>query len=166
MNNTFRIGSRFQKIKYLCAVANSLVVFVFYFIYRWLLQDMFPTLVDLPLALLFLFIGLVIVRVTLWAADRYANSIVYHVTDAGLMVVRNGMEKMIPWSDFCGVRLCSAAFSGPFPVEFRVGKEVMVLNQYVDGLYALTEQIFQHIRDYVTISPELEKRAKDMRGVY
>ncbi len=42
----------------------------------------------------------------------------------------------------------------------------MMLNQNLDGLCELTSVIFERIRPYTVLDPELVKRAKDMGGVY
>lgn len=166
MGNTFRIGRRFRKIKYLCVAANALVVFTFYFIYRYLFQSSFPEFVDAPLALIFLLIGLAVVRVTLWFADKYAQSISYQVTAEGLVITQGRAVRTILWTDFRGARLRTVQFQGPFPVEFQTGEETILLNQYVDELYVLTDEVFQHIRGHAAIAPELEEQARAMRGVY
>lgn len=44
--------------------------------------------------------------------------------------------------------------------------ESLVLNQYIDELYALTDEIFQRAPVGADISPELRKQAQAMRGVY
>ncbi len=166
MDGTFRIGRRFRKIKYLCAAANVFVVFVFYFIYRQLLLEAFPNLAGAPLALAFLGIGLAVAKCTVYIADKYARAISYQVTEEGLRVVQGRSVRTLPWAGFQGARLRTVFFQGPFPVEFQVDGESLVLNQYIDELYALTDEIFQRAPVGADISPELRKQAQAMRGVY
>lgn len=166
MNHTFRIGQRFLKIKYLCVIANTLVVVVFYFIYRYLLEDVFRDFVDAPLVIIFLMIGLVVAKLTLWIANKYASSVAYQVTEGGLVVVRGQLEHLLPWSDFTAARLRPYHLRGVFPVEFQVGKKVLILNQYTDELCRLTGLILSHIRDHAEIDPVVEQQSRDLLGVY
>ena len=53
MQNTFKIGRRLSKYKYLGVAVNSSIVFAFYFIYRYLFEASFPNFVGLPLFLIF-----------------------------------------------------------------------------------------------------------------
>ena len=164
MNSTFQIGRRFLKIKYLCVITNVLVVAVFYFIYRYLLEETFPSFVNTPLAVIFLLIGLAAARITLWAADKFAVS--YRVTGEGLVMVRGRAEQLLLWSGFTSAKLRPYSFQGVFPVEFQVGNRVLVLNQYIDGLCRLTGLILDHIRDHAEIDPVVEQRARDLLDVY
>lgn len=166
MNSTFQIGRRFLKIKYLCVTVNLLVVAAFYFIYRYLLEDAFPEFVTAPLAIIFFAIGLVTARVTLWAAEKYASGISYRVTQDSLVLVQGRLEQSLPWRDFTSAKLRPYTFQGVFPVEFQVGKKVLILNQYVDGLCRLTGLILEHIRDHAEIDPVVEQRAQDLLDVY
>ena len=79
MGATYKIGRRFRKLKYICVVANCLVVGVFYFVYRYLLEGAFPEFAKIPLALIFCALMAAAARITIWAADRYASAISYTV---------------------------------------------------------------------------------------
>lgn len=166
MGATYKIGRRFRKLKYICVVANCLVVGVFYFVYRYLLEGAFPEFAKIPLALIFCALMFAAARITIWAADRYASAISYTVREDGLLYRVRDRERLYPWKDFTGVRLQGAYFQGVFPVEFQVGGEKMVLNQHVDGIYELTGEVFRRIGDHVEIDPGLVKQANEMEGVY
>lgn len=166
MDHTFRIGRRFQKIKYLCVIVNLLVTATFYFIYRYLLEASFPDFVNAPLALIFLLIGFAVAKVTLWAAEKYAAGISYRVTEKGLVVVQGRLEQLLPWNRFTAARLQVYQFQGVFPVEFQVEGKTLILNQYIDGLCRLTGLILEQIRDHAEIDPAAERRSQDLLDVY
>lgn len=166
MGNTFKIGRRFQKIKYFAVVMNCLVVCVFYFIYRFLLEEAFPKFVEAPLVMIFIALIFCVGKITIWAADRYAGLITYTITENGLLYRVGTRERLYPWEKFTAVRLRASYLQGMFPVEFQVGNETLMINQYVDGVYRLTGEIFRQIQAYVNVDQTLIKQAKDMEGVY
>lgn len=166
MKDTFYIGRRFSKIKYLCVLVNSLVVLSFYFIYHYLLEGFFPEFVGGPLVLIFIGIGFAVARVTLWAANKYSSSVSYRLLEDGLLETLGKTQHLYRWKDFRSVRLRHYQFQSCFPVEFQIGERTLVLNQYIEGLCQLTSQIFVRISDYVDIDPALERQAADLTGVY
>lgn len=166
MQDTYKIGRRFRKLKYICVVVNSLIVGVFYFVYRYLLEGVFPEFAQVPLALIFCALIVCVARITMWAADKYAAAITYTVKKDGLLYRVKDRERFYPWKDFSSVRLQGAYFQGVFPVEFQVGGEKLVLNQHIDGIYRLTGEIFHRIGDHVAVDPALVKQAEEMEGVY
>lgn len=166
MDRTFLIGKRFLKLKYLCVIVNAFVVAAFYFIYRYLLEDAFPDLVNAPLAVVFLAVGAVVVKITLWVAEKYASGISYRVTEDGLIVVRGRLEELLPWDSFTAAKLQSYQFQGVFPVEFHLGKRHLILDQYIDELCRLTGLILDRIRDHAEIDPAVEQRVKDLMDIY
>lgn len=166
MNETFRIGRRFLKIKYLCVIVNSFVVATFYFIYRYLLETSFPNFVKTPLALIFLAIGILTVKITLWATDKYASGISYHVTAEGLTVTQGHSVQTYSWGSFTNAKLRTYKFQGIFPVEFQVAGKILVLNQYTEELCRLTGLILDHIQDYAEIDPTARQKSQDLLDVY
>ena len=166
MEKRYRIGARFRKIKYFSMAVNVSVVFVFYFIYRYVFSGVFPGFVGAPLALVFLLLAVLVARVTLDVADRYASGVEYRVTEAGLYARAGRKEQTYAWEDFSSAKLQEFQFRGVFPVEFQVRGKPMMLNQYVDGVCELTAEIFEQIAPHTQLDPELVKRAEDMRGVY
>lgn len=166
MEKRYRIGRRFRKLKYLSVAVNGSIVFVFYFIYRFVFGEAFPDFVGAPLALVFLLLGVLAARVTVFVADRYASGVEYRVTEAGLYERAGRREELYKWEDFSGAKLQEFQFRGVLPVEFQIAGRPMMLNQYVDGLSELTAEIFARIAPYAPLDPELVKRAEDLRGVY
>ena len=166
MGKTYRIGRRYRKMQYASVVVNCLIVFAFYFIYRFLLEGLFPRFVGAPLALTFLLLGVLVAHLTLRYTDRYAASVRYALTDEGLIYECGKRRQLYRWEDFSGATLQEYQFRGVFPVEFQVGGQPMMLNQSVDGLCELTCGIFEQIAPYARLDPKLVKRAEDMRGVY
>lgn len=166
MGKTYRIGRRFRKLQYASVVVNCLIVFGFYFIYRYVYEDVAPQLVGAPLALLFLLLAVVISRLTLSLSDKYAASVRYTPTDEGLHIVQGKKERLYRWEEFSGARLEEFRFRGVFPVVFQVGGKSMMLEQNLDELCELTCRVFERIKPYARIDEELIKRAEDMSGVY
>ena len=166
MNKTYRIGRRFRKMQYASVVVNCLVVFAFYFIYRFIFEEVFPQFVGGPMALVFLFLGVVVSRLTLYFSGKYAAGVRYTVTAEGLAAVQGKKEHLYRWEDFSGAKLEEFRFRGVFPVVFQIAGKAIMLNQYVDDLCGLTCEIFEKIAPYAALAPDLAKRAEDMRGVY
>lgn len=166
MNKTYRIGRRFRKMQYASVAVNCLVVFAFYFIYRFIFEGLFPRFVGAPMALVFLLLGVIVARLTLRFSDRYAAGVRYTLTEEGLAAVQGKKERLYRWEDFSGAKLEEFRFRGVFPVEFQIAGRPVMLNQYIDGVCELTAEIFEQIAPYAQLDPELIKRAEDMRGVY
>lgn len=166
MTKVYRIGPRFNKIKYLSVAVNCAIVFMFYFIYRYVFGERLGAAAGWPLALAFLLFGFLVAFLTLRIAGRYAAGISYSVTDRGLIWRMGKKEQIIAWSSFTGAKLRSISFSGVHPVDFTVDGKNMMLNQYIQDLCLLTGQIFDRIEDHVEIDPALRKRTRDLTGVY
>lgn len=166
MEKTYRIARRFRKLQYVSVAVNCLIVFGFYFIYRFIFEGISPQLVGAPLALLFALLGVITARLTLRWSDRYAASVRYVLTEDGLRAVRGKREQFYRWEEFSGAKLEEFRFRGVFPVAFQIAGKPMMLNQNVDELCDLTCEIFDRIAPYARLDPELVKRARDMRGVY
>lgn len=166
MEKTYRIGRRFRKLKVISAVVNCLIVFGFYFIYRFLFEDLSPQFVGAPLALLFVLLGAVVARLTLNMWDKYAAGVRCALTEDGLRVTQGKTEQLYRWEAFSGAKMREFRFSGVFPVEFQIAGKPVMLNQYLDGLCELTCEIFERIAPYARLDPELIQRAENLRGVY
>ena len=166
MGKTYRIGRRLRKLKYVSAIVNCLIVFGFYFIYRFVFEDISPQLVGAPLALLFVLLGAVTARLTLSAWDKYAASVHCTVTEKGLRVTQGKREQFYRWEEFSGAKMQEFRFHGAFPVTFQIAGESVMLNQSLDDLCGLTCEIFERIAPYAQLDPELIQRAEDLRGVY
>jgi len=166
MMETFRIGQRFLKIKYLCVIVNSFVVVVFYFIYHYLLGKFSPDFVNAPLALIFLVIGLLVAKITLWFADKYASGIFYQVMPEGLVITQGHSIQTYTWDSFTAAKFRPYRFREVFPVEFQADGKTLILNQYIEGLCQLTGLILDQIQDYAEIDPIVRQRSKDLLDVY
>lgn len=166
MEKTYRVGRRFRKLQYVSVAVNCLIVFGFYFIYRFIFESLSPRLVGAPLALLFVLFGVIAARLTLSVSDKYAAGVRYTPTEEGLRAVQGKKELFYRWEDFSGARLEEFRFRGVFPVVFQIAGKPVMLNQHVDGLCDLTCEIFKRVAPYARLDPELIKRAEDMRGVY
>jgi len=166
MHKTYTIGRRYRKLQYASAAVNCVIVFGFYFIYRFIFAEVAPGLVGAPLALLFLLLAAVVARLTLAFTDRYAKSVRYTVTAEGLLHRQGKRERLYRWADFTGATLEEYRFRGVFPVEFALGAKTLTLNQNLDGLCELTAEVLERIRPYAQPDAALVKRAQDMRGVY
>lgn len=166
MGKTYRVGRRFRKLQYVSAVVNCLIVFGFYFIYRFIFEDIAPQLAGAPLALLFVLLGVVTARLTLSAWNKYAASVRCVLTEDGLRVTQGKREQFYRWEEFSGAKMQEFRFHGAFPVVFQVAGNSIMLNQQLDDLCGLTREIFERIAPYARLDPELIKRAEDLRGVY
>ena len=166
MEKTYRIGRRFRKLKYFSAIVNCLIVFGFYFIYRFLFEGIAPQLAGAPLALLFVLLGAVTARLTLSAWDKYAASVRCVLTEDGLRVIQGRTEQLYRWEEFSGAKMQEFRFHGAFPVVFQAAGRSMMLNQHLDDLCGLTCEIFERIAPYAKLDPRLIQRAEDLRGVY
>ncbi len=166
MQSTFTIGRRLSKYKYLSAAVNTFIIFTFYFIYRYLFGASFPQFTGTPLALIFVILGLVVAKITLWAFGKYAAAVSYQLTQSGLLVRNGSVERLYRWEDFRSAQLRDGSFQNVFPVEFQVGNESLMLNQHLDGLCCLTYEIFLRIQDHTSLDPQLVQNAKNMIDVY
>lgn len=166
MKETYIIGARLKKFKYLSIAVNTALIFTFYFIYRFLFAPSFPDLVGTPLALLFLLLTLLTAALTVKAFDRYASSVSYQLTPEGLLEIRAKSTRLYLWQDFSGVSFRDGSFQNVFPVEFQVGQSTLMLNQHLDGLCRLTYEIFLRIQDHVPLPADLVEKTRQMIDVY
>ncbi|MBQ7247681.1 MAG: hypothetical protein IJS22_06295 [Lachnospiraceae bacterium] len=166
MKKEYTVGPRFSKIKYLSVAVNSAIVFMFYFIYRYVFGARLGSFAGWPMVLVFLGLGFVIAFATVRIADRYAAGIGYTVTGEGLVCRTGRKEELLRWEDFSSAVLRELRFTGVHPVEFEVAGRKIMLNQYINDLCGLTQKVFDHIEDHVAIDPALKKRTEDLKGVY
>jgi len=163
MNKVFLVGNRFAKMRNLSVVANCLVVFVFYFIYRYLLETSYPNFVGVPLVLIFLLICAGIVKLTLVITGKMRDNICYELTADSLVIGKGKTERRYKWTAFKSAELDDTKLRDILPAYFMVGEERLTLNQYVDEIYELAYQMIRRIESHATIDPELRKRADCMR---
>lgn len=169
METTFRAGKRLTAMKVLALVVNCAVVFVFYFIYRYLLGDAVPALSGAPLAVLFLGLGALVAAATLWVARKYADTVCYQVGQDALVVGCGAQARRYPWPDFTAAALDQNGayrLGTVLPLSFQVGGETLTLNQYVGNIYGLADAIFQRIEPYAEIPEELKRQVCAMKGAF
>ena len=168
MKHVYTAGRRLSVVKTLSAVVNGAVVFVFYFIYRFLFAESAPQFVGWPLALTFVIFGVLVVLVTLKLWERYGDAIQYKVTADALLVGKGEKTKKYPWSKFSRIEMRNDTafhFEAVFPAIFHMKEETLVINHYVGDSYGLAGEIVEHIQDHVTIPPELRRLITSMRGL-
>lgn len=166
MNRKFKPGKRLMKMKNLAIIACLLIVFVFYFIYRYLFQASFPQFVGLPMAILFVLFGVLVYKAVTWFYNKYAEGTYYIVTDDALVVGMGKTEKKYSWNKFKKARLNMNALRSVCPVVFQIGEEELKVNQYVEDIYELVSRILQRIEPYAEIEEELKQRTQAMKGIY
>lgn len=79
MKKVFVAGRRFDKMKNVCVLANSVVVFSFYFIYRYLFEPSYPDFVGAPLVAIFLLIEAVVIVLTNKVGAKIKAKIRYEI---------------------------------------------------------------------------------------
>lgn len=162
MKRVFLAGRRFDKMKNLCILANSVVVFSFYFIYRYLLETLYPATVGAPLIAIFILIEVVVVYLTNFFAQKLKVRIRYEIKPEYLQVSIGKTERKYPWANFTEAKFNPYRMRDIFAVTFVVAGTELPLNQYVDNIYELVYQILEHT-DMKKIDPEVINRARDLR---
>ena len=166
MNRKFKPGKRLMKMKNLAIVACLIVVFVFYFIYRYLFEATFPQFVGLPMVILFILFGALVYKGVTYFYKKYADGTYYIVTDDALVVGVGKSEKKYAWNRFKKAGLSLNAVRAVCPVVFQIGDEELKLNQYVEDIYELVGRILSRIEPYAEIEEELKQRTQTMKGIY
>ena len=166
MNRKFQPGKRLMRMKNFTILACWVVVFVFYFIYDYLFRDMFPQLMGLPLAILFILFGLVVYKAVNFVYNKYAEGTYYIITNDALVVGHGKREVKYSSKQFQKATINQNSLHGVCPVVFHVGKEELRLNQYVEDIYELVDRILKRIEPYAQIDQELKARTDAMKGVY
>ena len=163
MNKVFVAGNRFDKMRNLCVFANLVVVFVFYFIYRYLFEAQFPGFVGTPMVILFVLFGAATVKATLWVGDKLKASIRYEIAKDCLIVSSGKTQRRYPWANFTSVNYEKFRMRDIMPVSFTIAGENLMLNQYVDDIYDLTYYIIKNLDPSVPVDEEITKRVNMMR---
>lgn len=162
MGRKYQMGRRFRKMKYVCVIAELLVIYVFHFLY----QMLFPGWNQFALGVGFAAAAVVIAwgsfRLLSWCGDH----IWYQITDEGLQVSRGSTVKLYPWSDFTAAGVDGLNILSRLPVWFQLedGRR-LTLEQYIEGMGSLTLDIIAHIEDHAEVSEELIERLKTAQAV-
>lgn len=168
MKTEFGVGKRFGFVRGLALAINSFLVFGFYFIYRYLFEDVMPGFVGLPLAAIFLAVEFGVVKFTLWAMEKYRQSIGYRITQDCLIYGSGKTEQRYYWKDFTGADLNAVGsyrFGTVLPIRFFMGEKTVELNQYTADIYNLAGQILDRISPYAEVSQELKQQMRAMSGI-
>ena len=155
-----------MRMKNFTVLACWVVIFVFYFIYDYLFRNIFPQLMGLPLAILFILFGLVVYKAVTYVYNKYAEGTYYVVTEEALVAGHGKQEVKYPWKKFQKATLNQNSLRGVCPVAFQVGSEELKLNQYVEDIYELVDRILKHIAPYAQIDEALKTRTETMKGIY
>ena len=160
--NVFVAGRRFDKMKNVCVLANSVVVFTFYFVYRYLLEPTYPDFVGAPLAAIFLLIEAAVIVLTNKVGAKIKAKIRYEIKPEYLEISSGKSVQRFPWANFTEAKFDQYRLRDIFAVSFMVGGTELTINQYVDDIYELVHQILQHT-DMKKIDPEVINRANNLR---
>lgn len=162
MKKVFVAGRRFDKMKNVCVLANSAVVFSFYFIYRYLFEPSYPDFVGAPLVAIFLLIEAVIIVLTNKVGAKIKAKIRYEIKPEYLEMSTGKTVQRFPWANFTEAKFNPYRMRDVFAVSFIVGGQELVINQYVEDIYGLVHQILKHT-DMKKIDPEVINRANTFR---
>ena len=158
----FVAGNRFNKMRNVCILANCAVVFVFYFIYRYLMLDSMPNFANGPLLVIFIVLGVVIAKVTQIVGDKIKAAIRYEIAPEYLIVSSGKGQMRFPWKNFTEVGYDKFKMREICPVYFTIAGEKLTLNQYVDDIYDLVYQIVEKVPQ-AEVDPEVMRLVKAMK---
>lgn len=158
MSKKYRMGKRFQKVLTMGILAEVVVLVAFYFIYDWLLGDIFPELRQGPLLAVFASIGILAVWCTNKFLRRFNENYWYEVTEEGLRMSRGRTIRFFPWKDFKGARVNRFSFLSALPVIFDMTNGPMELDRSLEDSYGLTMEVLRHIQDHADISQDVKDR--------
>lgn len=163
MGRKYQLGRRFRKTKYICIVAELLVMYVFHFLY----QLLFPNINSFLLGVGFALAAVLIAWGTYTLLNWIDRHLWYQITDEGLQISRGGTVRLYPWSDFKAAGVDGMNILARLPVWFQLqdGRRLS-LEQYIEGLGSLTLDIIAHIEDHADISTELIERLKTAQAVH
>lgn len=162
MGRTYKLGKRFHRVKYVCIVAEMLVMYAFHFIY----QLCFPNFNQFALGVGFAAAAVLIAFATYHLLNWCADHLWYQITDEGLSVCRGGKVKVYPWSDFKAAGVETINILDRLPVYFLLQSgQRLHLEQYIEGLGSLTVDILERIKDHADISETLVERLKTAKAM-
>lgn len=158
----FIAGRRFDRMRNACIFANCVVVFVFYFVYRYLMQDAMPNFVDGPLLIIFIVLGVVIAKVTQIFGDKLKAAIRYEITSEYLIVSSGKGQMRFPWKNFTEIGYDKFKMRSICPVYFIIAGEKLTLNQYVEDIFELIDQIIKKTPQ-AEVDPKITQMVKAMK---
>lgn len=158
MQKKYVLGKRFATMRFLCVLAELLVIVIFYFIYRALFGTAMPGLVGAPLAALFASVAILVMWVTVLFLRRYSETFWYEVTGDGLRMSRGRVVRFYPWKDFKAAKLDHFKTRAMMPVVFETAAGPLTLDQSIEHVYELTLDVLRHIQGSADLSTELRDR--------
>lgn len=153
-------GKRYTAVLCFSVFINEFAVFVFYFIYRYLFSSVIS---EVPLAIIFLLIGLGLGWLTVHFGNKLRRTIRYEVTERTLIVHQWRLERMISWEDFTAANTKSINFFDTYPVYFEVKGERFEISQYVDHVVDLGYEIISRMPASADISDSVRQMTQALR---
>ena len=151
----FGIENRIHFIKNGCIAAAAIVLFVFYFIYRYVFADYIPQFVGLPMLLGFITLGVVFAYIFGILERKKAESTYYELTDSHLLYRNGRLTKKYKWADFDKVEKAEHFSRSRVPVVFYVKGAPLELNHFLDSPAGLSLQIIRRIPQNVSYDGDL-----------
>lgn len=154
----YRIGKRFDVFRNIFLIAGTAVVIVFYVIYDFLLKDVLPAMVGLPLLAVFLLLELVMIAAARWWCSRVKSMTSYTLTPQALEIQRGTNHQTLAWKDFSRAYYGQPDFTGGCPVSYEVSGQRFIPSPYLDSVWRMNREILEYIRPYAEIEEGLEKK--------
>lgn len=163
MGRKYQLGKRFNRTKYVCIIAEMMVMYVFHFLY----QLFFPQWNGFALGAGFALVAAAIALGTYKLLDWCAAHMWYEVTEQGLRVNRGNTVRMYPWEDFVEAGVDNTNILARMPAWFKLKDGTrLTLEQYTEGLGSLILDILDHIEDHAEIANALIERLKTEKAKY
>lgn len=156
----YTYGKRFDRMRLLALFLYECVVFVFYFIYRYVFEAEGSLLV-----VLFIGIGVLVAFLTLKIGNKLKQSLCYVIGEDGLTVISGKTEKKYSWSAFSEAQTKDVNLLERYPVYFTVNNERLELSQYVDHVAQLGHDIMCHMPETAVISDSFRTLTESLRGI-
>lgn len=160
--NEFRLGNRFDKYKFIGIFAASLIIYMFYLVYDFLLAPVFPFLKGTLLIVFFIALEVTLIYGVNFFSRYMKEHYYYIVTEDKLILVSGSNQFEYWWKDFESVNEEKFDFTSICPIVYQVDGKKLSLNQYIDNLWGLNKIIIKHIEDHVEIDSKLKELVIDM----
>lgn len=154
----YRIGKRFDIFRNIFLVAGTAVVICFYFIYDFLLKDLFPAMKGLPLLAIFVLLEMIMIAAARWWCERVKSLTCYTLTDTALMVERGSSRQTLYLKDFESAWYGQVDFTGGCPVTYMVSGHRFMPSPYLQDVWELNREIVRRIRPHAQIEEGLESK--------
>ena len=165
LKRVYTAGKRFEKLRNATLFVCMILVFLFYFIYRWLLLEKYPNFVGAPLITIFILVGVLIWVGVDWACDKIKAHIRYEVAPDALVVGKGKTLHRFPYTSFEKVEFDGFRYRSQLPVIFYIDGKQLTLNQYVDDIFELAHQILVRLDPAIPVDPKLIERIEVFRDI-